>query len=128
MNTGRDPALTGIPGQRVDQVSEDPYTDEKSLASYLDRAAFAYPAAGTLGNHRSRSIEGPGYWSVDTSLVRLLSLGASRTLEFRVEAFNLLNNFNWGDPVTNLDAATFGRITTQTGSSRIMQFAIKYGF
>jgi hypothetical protein len=128
VTTGRDPALTGIPGQRVDQVRDDPYTEEKSLTSFLDRAAFAYPAAGALGNHRSRSVEGPGYWSVDTSLARLLNVGGSRTLEFRVEAFNLLNNFNWGDPVTNLDAATFGRITTQTGSPRIMQFAIKYGF
>ena len=42
--------------------------------------------------------------------------------------FNLLNNFNWGNPATNLDAGTFGRITTQTGEPRIMQFGIKYGF
>jgi hypothetical protein len=39
-----------------------------------------------------------------------------------------LNNFNWGNPSTSLDAGTFGRITSQSGSSRIMQFAVKYGF
>ena len=50
------------------------------------------------------------------------------TLELRVEVFNLLNNFNWGDPATNLDAGTFGRITTQAGDPRIMQFGVKYGF
>ena len=49
-------------------------------------------------------------------------------MEFRVETFNLLNHFNWGDPDTNLDAGTFGRITTQVGNSRVMQFAVKYGF
>jgi hypothetical protein len=36
--------------------------------------------------------------------------------------------FNWGDPVTNFNAATFGLILTQTGDPRIMQFGIKYGF
>jgi hypothetical protein len=30
--------------------------------------------------------------------------------------------------VTNLDSPQFGRITTQNGSPRIMQFALKYGF
>jgi hypothetical protein len=46
----------------------------------------------------------------------------------RVEAFNLFSTFNWGDPVTNLNAGTFGRITTQNGDPRIMQFAVKYAF
>jgi hypothetical protein len=128
VTTGRDPVFSGIPGQRVDQVNDDPYSSEKSLTSYLNAAAFAYPAAGMLGNEPNRGIEGPGYWTVDMSLARLLPFGNTRTLELRVEAFNLLNNFNWGNPATNLDAGTFGRITTQTGSPRIMQFAVKYGF
>jgi hypothetical protein len=128
VTTGRDPVFSGIPGQRVDQVNDDPYSAEKTLTSYLNPAAFAYPASGKLGNEPNRGIEGPGYWAVDMSLARLLPMGNTRTLELRVEAFNLLNNFNWGNPGTNLDAGTFGRITTQAGSPRIMQFAVKYGF
>ena len=81
-----------------------------------------------LGNEPNRGIEGPAYWTVDMLLARLLAVGNARTLELRVEAFNLLNNFNWGNPGTNLDAGTFGRITAQAGSPRIMQFAVKYGF
>ena len=41
---------------------------------------------------------------------------------------NLTNNFNWGDPATNINLGTFGRITTMAGTPRIMQFGIKYGF
>jgi hypothetical protein len=127
VTTGRDPALTGIPGQRVNQVRDDPY-GAKTLTSYLDPAAFSYPDPGTLGSHRARSIEGPGFWKVDLALARVLRLTATRTLEVRAEAFNVFNNFNWGDPNTNLDSGTFGRITTQNGDARIMQFAVKYGF
>ena len=45
-----------------------------------------------------------------------------------LETFNLLNHFNWGDPQVNFNAGTFGRITTQAGAPRIMQFGIKYDF
>jgi hypothetical protein len=128
VTTGREITFTGIPGQRVDQVLEDPYTEEKSLTRYLNPAAFAYPAPGTFGNEPNRSIEGPGFWNIDMALARLIPVVSGQTLEVRVEAFNLLNHFNWGNPATNLDAGTFGRITTQTGNSRVMQFAVKYGF
>ena len=71
---------------------------------------------------------GPGFWKVDTAIARVLRLDNTRTLELRVEAFNLFNNFNWGDPTTSINSPTFGQITTQSGDSRIMQFAIKYAF
>ena len=128
VTTGRDINGSGIAAQRVNQVKDDPYGDKSSLTSYLSAAAFAYPAAGTLGNHKNFSIEGPGFWTVDLALSRLVSLTAQHSLEFRVEVFNLFNNFNWGNPATNLDAGTFGRITTATGDPRIMQFGLKYGF
>ena len=127
VTTSTDVAATGIAAQRVDQVLEDPYAD-KTLNTYLNRAAFAMPAPGTLGNHRNNSIAGPGFWNVDLALSRLLSIAGRQTLELRVETFNLFNTFNWGSPVANFNAATFGRILSQTGDPRIMQFGVKYGF
>jgi hypothetical protein len=127
VTTTQDLAFSGVPGQRVNQVRDDPYGDG-TLTKFLDPAAFALPAAGTLGNLTARSIEGPGFWKIDTSLARVLSIAGQRTMELRIEAFNLLNNFNWGDPNTSLNAGTFGQITTQAGDSRILQFAVKYGF
>ena len=58
----------------------------------------------------------------------MLRLGNTRTLELRVEVFNLFNNFNWGDPTTSINSPTFGQIRTMNGDSNIMQFAIKYAF
>jgi hypothetical protein len=127
VTTTQDTAATGISGQRANQVLENPYGD-KSLDNYLNRAAFAQPAPGALGTHRNRSIEGPGSWAADLAISRLVSVGAGQTLELRVETFNLFNTFNWGDPTTNFNAATFGRIPSQAGDPRIMQFGVKYGF
>ena len=124
--TGRDIAFNGQTGQRVNQVSDDTYG--KTLTSYLNRTAFAQPAPGTLGNYVRNSLTGPAFWTIDVALSRLLSLSQSQTLELRAEAFNLLNQFNWGNPVTNFGAGTFGRIRSQGGSPRIIQFGIKYGF
>jgi hypothetical protein len=113
--------------QRVDQVSDDVY-GQKTVTSYLNPAAFAQPAPGTLGNYVRNSIKGPGFWTVDMALSRNVSVGGTRSMEFRVETFNLFNTFNLGNPVANFNSGSFGRITSMTGAPRIMQFGIKYGF
>ena len=123
--TGADRALTGMQNQRPNQVLDDPYGD-RSLTRWLNSAAFAQPALGTHGNAGRNAHEGPGRRVVDLSLVRSFEFGTQR-LEARVEAFNAFNWFRWGNPVTNLSAATFGRILT-AGDPRIMQFALKYTF
>ena len=134
VTTARDIAATGITAQRVDQVLDNPYGD-KTLNNYLNPAAFAYPAAGQLGSHVRASIEGPAYWAIDLALARRISFGTAQELELRLETFNLLNHFNWGNPSTtatgviaNFDAGNFGQITTQAGTPRVLQFGIKYGF
>jgi hypothetical protein len=129
ITTGVDNALNGQLQQRPNQVSDDVY-GAKTLDSFLNRAAFAAPAPGTFGNFQYRGVEGPGYWAIDLAVSRLIALGSTRNLEVRVESFNLTNNFNWGNPATNLNQAQFGRITTyaMSGAPRIMQFGIKYAF
>jgi hypothetical protein len=136
--TLRDIAATGILQQRPNQVLANPYGD-KTLNNYLNRAAFADPAPGQLGDHIRNSIEGPAYWTIDLALSRRIPLGVAQNLELRVETFNLLNHFNWGNPgppiggggnanTVNLDAGNFGQILTQMGTPRIFQFGIKYAF
>jgi hypothetical protein len=124
--TGRDNAFNGQTNQRPNQISDDVYGG--TLDEYLRRTAFEQPAAGTFGNFERNSIVGPGFWAIDLAVSRLISLGAAQTLELRLESFNVLNNFNWGNPVVNFGSGTFGRIRSQAGDPRIIQFGIKYGF
>jgi len=80
---------------------------------------------------------GPSYWNVDLAVSRQPGLVGMQTLELRLEAFNLFNTFNWGQPGTELTAGgwiaplnsgQFGRITTQAGTPRIIQLGVKYAF
>ena len=124
---GSDRAYTGIANQRANQVLANPYGDG-TLNNWLNAAAFELPAPGTLGNFRRNSVRGPGFWTVDAALSRVVSLGASRRLALRVEAFNLFNTFNWDVPEVNFGSSGFGRITSMAGTPRIMQFGVSYAF
>ena len=134
VTTGVDNAFSGISAQRANQVSDDVYGDTQEdaqgrLINYLNRAAFASPTPGTVGTSPRNGFVGPSYWNgVNLALRRMIGLGGSQNLELRIEAFNLFNSFSWGTPTTNLGSGQFGRITTQQGDPRIMQFGVKYGF
>jgi hypothetical protein len=134
ITTGQDNALNGQLQQRPNKLSDDFY-GPKTLNNYLNRAAFGVPAPGTFGDLEYRAVEGPAFWQIDAAFSRLIDLGSTRNLELRIEAFNLTNHFNWGNPTTTatsgvatLTSSNFGRITTNGGYQRIMQFGVKYGF
>ena len=63
-------------------------------------------------------------------LARMFRAGGSREVEMRVEAFNLTNRFNWGNPVTNLSNQNFGRILEYAAglTPRVLQFGAKISF
>ena len=127
ITSGRDNAFTGLASQRPNKVNDDFY-GAKTLTTYFNRAAFAQPAAGTLGDLERNAAVGPSYWNVDLAVSKRIAVAGTQRVELRLESFNLFNQFNWGTAVTNFNAGTFGRITTQSGEPRIMQFGIKYDF
>jgi len=138
ITSGVDRALIGSHSsvQRPDLVSDDIYgpgKDAKDLKpgeqidNYFNRAAFALAPLGELGDAKRNLAVGPSYWQVDMLFSRLIPFG-TRRVELRLDISNLLNTFNWGDPVTNFNSGQFGRITTQAGAPRILQFGMKYDF
>ena len=125
--SGRDNALTGDSDRRPNQVLANPYTPEKTLAQYLNPAAFAQPDNGTYGNLGRNNIQGPGSIRIDMGLTRRFQLRESHSLEFRAEAFNMPNHLNPSNPNVTFTNANFGRILG-SGDPRIMQVALKYVF
>ena len=106
---------------------------------WLNKAAFAAPAAGTFGNMGVNSVAGPGFWQWDAAVTRQFRVTEASRFEIRVEGFNITNSLRLGLPNGNtgltLSSNTFGAITTDatppgptTAPARVMQFAMKYVF
>jgi len=96
---------------------------------WVNLAAFAVPASKTWGNLGRNDFRGPALWQVDTALQRRIALRERLALELRGECFNLLNRAQYGNPLADISAATFGRITAlvnsgPTGSGTPRQFEI----
>jgi len=127
VTTGVDNALTGIGGQRPNQVLANPYCTSQSISCWINALAFAAPANGTAGSLGVGNIQGPGYFDVDLGLSRRFIVHEKQNIEIRGETFNLQNRANFGNPTAALNSATFGKILSDV-SPRIMQFAIKYQF
>ncbi len=94
--------------------------------TFLAPSAFSVQAADTAGNAPRNAAWGPGAWTTDLSLVKRFRR-SSFTADVRVEAFNLFNHTNYGDPNGGFGTSAFGAITT-AGSPRIVQLAVRAGF
>jgi len=93
-------------------------------------ALFKNPAPGSAGQLAQLRFRGPAFFVTDASLFKsfpLRLLGEEGKLQFRVEAFNLFNNVNFGRPTGNINSANFGIITT-AGDALVMQVALKLIF
>jgi hypothetical protein len=65
----------------------------------LNPAAFAVPSAGLQGTESRNDIQGFGLTQVDLSLARQFFLTDRVHLQFRTDAFNLLNHPNFTNPL-----------------------------
>ncbi len=131
---------------------------------YFNPAAFARPvvlagqvipssggasiagATGTdFGNVGRNILRGPRQTNVDFSVFKRFPLGETRNIEFRTEFFNLFNQVNFANPISDLNAVaasggslsptgqvinpgSFGRIISTSNNPRIIQFALKFNF
>ncbi len=94
---------------------------------WFDKNAFARPAAGTFGVQPRNGLRGPAFWATDFGIRKTVPLSGAQRLQFRVEAFNVLNHPNWNGPNSNPTSGSFGLITGKNGE-RKLQLAAKYVF
>ncbi|MDE1175822.1 MAG: TonB-dependent receptor [Edaphobacter sp.] len=126
-------------------------TSNPSVSRWFDVNDFAFQKVGTIGTERRNQLYGPGLQRVDLSLFKNFDITERLKLEFRTEAFNVLNTTQFANPNGTLSltpctvsapcsgtypvpgfqpVSTFGTITATANAynPRLIQFAARLKF
>jgi len=87
-----------------------------------------------LGTMQRNAVTGPGFADVDLSGEKDTKIFEGLNFNLRVDAFDVLNHPNFGQPTGNVQSTSFGQIsstrfaTSDGGSSRQLQVSAKFVF
>jgi len=126
------PQLTGNGG---------PYgnTNPRSGLPYVSSNAFTFETIGQFGNANRRFFAGPGLNNWDMALLKNTNITESKTLQLRLEAFNIFNHAQFQNPSGSINdglpvivngvnqGGLFG-VVTKAWDPRILQVGIKFLF
>jgi hypothetical protein len=144
---GSNPLPTGFTNDGLRVVRPDivgvvelPRGERDPLTGWFNTAAFARPSGrGDYGDAARTLFQRPGVNNWNLSLFKNFGLGGSRKLQFRVEAYNLLNHTQFQEINRNAQFDANGRqvnqnfgtvlgVTSPTRNARIMQMSVRMDF
>jgi len=75
-------------------------------------------------------LKGPNYTNVDLAVSKRVPVRQNVKLNFRLEAYNLLNGMNWANPSTTIGASDFGQVLRQADAyfGRQLQYTLRVEF
>ena len=127
---GTAPEITGFYSSRPNVLS-NPNDGPHTPNEWVSRSDFEEltPAAnpGEFGNEGRNAVRGPGLATVDLSLFKNFAVTERARVQFRAEAFNMLNHPNFMLPENDLASPEFGQIL-QAAPPRLLQLALKFIF
>lgn len=104
--------------------------DGRNGRAAFNTALFPEEEVGQLGNAKRRMFYGPGINNFDFTLAKSLRLPREKSLQVRVEAFNLFNHAQFYGPASvdgQVEDPNFGSIVS-AAAPRLMQIATKFNF
>jgi hypothetical protein len=133
------PNLTGPVGQVYGKTLTK---TKSSLNGFFSPAGVSAPSGTQLfGNAGRNDLRGPGFGQFDLAAHKRFALQERYSLEFRIEAFNVLNATNYIAPTSNIGTvnsntgvftpnASFGQFAGSTSvyPSRQVQVALRLAF
>ncbi|HUK17019.1 MAG TPA: TonB-dependent receptor, partial [Bryobacteraceae bacterium] len=123
-NTARLAQTGGIGSGRAEATGEG----LASSTGFFNLAAFTVPPLGQFGNAGRNTIPGPNLLSLNTAFGRSFQFGDSRRrLELRLEANNLLNQVNYTNIYTVVNAINYG-VPSAAGSMRTLSAVLRFRF
>jgi hypothetical protein len=97
---------------------------------YFNALLFSDNALGTPGTASRRYFHGPGMENFDMALLKNLRLNESKSLQLRLEAFNVFNHAQFFGPQAvdgNISSGTFGQVVN-AAAPRLVQLGAKFTF
>ena len=133
--------ITLCPGMTNASLKNTTGNDQARLNNWFNTSAIC-PATtiasslgtGTLyGNTGQFIVTGPGQFNWDMAIGKTTRVGGIRegaTLQFRAEFYNAFNHPQFANPATSysVGSSSFGVITAEAVSPRLIQFGLKYLF
>ncbi|MFZ0939278.1 MAG: carboxypeptidase regulatory-like domain-containing protein [Candidatus Sulfotelmatobacter sp.] len=105
-------------------------TNPRSGSPAFNTALFSLPSLGQIGNAPRRFFDGPGIYNFDMAVQKNVRLSESKSLDFRLEAFNVFNHAQFYGAAAvngNISSANFGEFVS-AAAPRLMQLAAKFSF
>ena len=105
-------------------------TNPRNGRPEFNTSAFSPEALGELGNASRRFFYGPGIDNFDMTIAKLLRITESKSVEFRLEGFNVFNHAQFYGPASvdgEVNDQHFGDIVS-AASPRLLQLATKFVF
>jgi outer membrane receptor protein involved in Fe transport len=100
---------------------------QRTLSRWFNTSCFATPGPFTYGNAGRSTVEGPGIINLDFAVHREFRITERQGIQFRAEAFNILNHPNFLIPGNQFGTASFG-VIGGAQDPRQIQFGLKYIF
>ena len=135
-----DTSLLGTQGNGINNLAVDElaYTsgpldlnhNPRNGQPYFNTSLFSLPPLGTIGNSGRRLFSGPGIENFDLTLRKHTRLTESKSLELRIETFNLFNHAQFYGPSSvdgNINSPAFGNVVSAT-APRLVQLAGRISF
>jgi hypothetical protein len=96
---------------------------------WFDRSAFPLVPRGSyrFGSSGRNLLDGPGFFTLDTSLSRRFTVVERTVLQVRAETFNVSNRTNFSLPETRVDVLNGGTINAAR-AARVFQMGLRVEF
>jgi hypothetical protein len=114
------PGRGGQGGRAADKV--------RTPTTWVNPCAFDNPAQFTFGNMGRNSLRADWSKNLDVSVFRNFTIGESKKLEFRMEAFNVTNTPVFAAPSNDVSDSNFGHVSSTLNTERQLQLALKFYF
>ena len=103
---------------------------QSKLTDYFNTSCFAQPDPFTFGSEGRTDphLRSPGIANWDFSAFKSFPLTERANIQFRAEFFNIFNRVQFGYPGQSFGSSSFGVISSQVNTPRLIQLALRLSF